>query len=80
MKLEELYENEEFPSVKTPSLAEIAKKHGVSIKKIEKQLKKGIHIEKEHTTDAAKAMEIALDHLNEMPDYYDKLERMERDE
>jgi len=31
----------------------------------------------EHTTDAMAAMEIALDHLNEMPDYYTKLADME---
>ena len=58
----------------------MAYKHGVSEKQILAQLKKGIGVEKEHTTDAATAREIALDHLNEFPDYYDRLEQAEREE
>ncbi len=41
-------------------------------------LKKGIKVEMEHTTDRAVATEIAMDHLTEDPQYYDKLEQMER--
>lgn len=41
------------------------------------QLAKGVKIELEHTRDAARAMEIAMDHLTEDPKYYDKLERIE---
>jgi hypothetical protein len=33
----------------------------------------------EHTNDVAEAVEIALDHLKEFPDYYDKLAKMESD-
>jgi len=41
------------------------------------ELKKGIEVEKEHTTIPALAKRIALDHLSEMPDYYTKLAKME---
>jgi hypothetical protein len=37
------------------------------------QLKRGIAVELEHTTDPAIAEEIAKDHLTEDPKYYDKL-------
>jgi len=37
------------------------------------QLKKGIEVEKEHTTNEEIAKKIALDHLAEHPDYYTKL-------
>lgn len=57
---------------------EIAKKHSVSIEKINKQLEKGIEVEKEHTEDEKKAERIALDHLFEIPDYYDRLAKMEK--
>ena len=56
---------------------EIASKHKVSIDKINKQLEKGIKVEKEHTNDEKKARRIALDHLFEIPDYYDRLNKME---
>lgn len=36
-------------------------------------LMQGIHIELEHTGDIMIAMEIAMDHLAEDLDYYDKL-------
>ena len=62
---------------KTSSLSDIAKKHGVDQQKLLSQLKKGIKVELEHTTDRATAKEIALDHISEFPNYYDKLERVE---
>ena len=43
----------------------------------EEELKKGIEVEKEHTTSETIARRIALDHLAEMPDYYTKLAKME---
>jgi len=42
-----------------------------------KQLAKGIKVEMEHTTDKSIAREIALDHLTEDPNYYDKLQKIE---
>lgn len=62
---------------KTPSFDEVMKKHGVSYKDLVIQLKKGIDVEKEHTGDIALAREIALDHLSEFPDYYDRLKNAE---
>lgn len=41
------------------------------------QISKGIKIEMEHTNDPKVALEITMDHLTEMPDYYDHLEDME---
>ncbi len=42
-----------------------------------RQIKKGIGVEYEHTNDEAVAQEISMDHLEEIPDYYDRLEDME---
>lgn len=61
----------------TPSFETICKKHGVSKESLQKQLNKGIKVEQEHTGDIAMAREIALDHLDEFPDYYDRLEKAE---
>jgi len=59
------------------TVEEIAEKHHVEKEVIAKQLIKGIEVEFEHTHDRDKAKEIAMDHLVEMYDYYDKLEKME---
>jgi hypothetical protein len=63
-------------SHKTPE--QIAKKHGVKVSSIEKQLKIGIPIEHEHTKDKDLATDIALQHLGEFPDYYTRLKKMEK--
>ena len=59
--------------VKIQSVEQVAKKHGVSVEKIEKELKMGIKVEMEHTDDPDEAKNIALQHLAEVPDYYTKL-------
>lgn len=41
------------------------------------QLIMGIKVEQEHTTDKYTALEISMDHLEEIPDYYSRLEEME---
>lgn len=43
------------------------------------QLVKGLEVELEHTNKPDLAMEIAMDHLEEIPDYYDHLEEMEEE-
>jgi hypothetical protein len=43
------------------------------------QLEKGIKIEHEHTNDSYLAKIIAKAHLAEIPDYYDRLEKMEKE-
>lgn len=40
-------------------------------------LQKGLQVELEHTKDHALAQEIAMDHLTEDPDYYNKLDELE---
>lgn len=55
----------------------IAKKHRLDISVIENQLKIGIPIEHEHTKDKMLATKIALQHLEEIPDYYTRLKKME---
>lgn len=62
------------------SVEDVAKEHNVDVSKIKEQVKKGIEVEKEHTQDENEARKIALDHLVEMPDYYDKLNKMENEE
>lgn len=61
------------------SIPQIAKKHNVTIATILTQIEKGIPVEREHTTSDQLALEIVLDHLTEMPDYYTRLKKMERD-
>lgn len=61
------------------TIEDIAEIHGVSIDQISEQLDKGIQVEYEHTSDEEIAKRIALDHLFEIPDYYDRLEIMEED-
>lgn len=78
MKLTDLHE-EELPTVETPTVGEIAEKFGYPMSSIMDQLRKGINVEYEHTKNARIAREIALDHLWEMPDYYDRLEAMEKE-
>lgn len=44
---------------------------------INKALEKGMKIEREHTKISGVAKEIALYHLGERPDYYDRLKKAE---
>jgi hypothetical protein len=44
-----------------------------------KQLKRGIEVEKEHTTNPKISKEIAKDHLSELSDYYTRLDKMEKE-
>jgi hypothetical protein len=61
-----------------PAVAQIAKKHGVSTEEIVAQVKKGYKVESEHTNDIDMAIDIALQHVNEFPNYYDELDKMEK--
>ncbi len=60
---------------KTPE--ELADLHGVPVEDIQRELLKGIRVEKEHTSKDEVAREIALDHLAEDPQYYTKLKKVE---
>ena len=69
------------------SLVKIAKKHDAKgyyhiedmVRFIKKELQKGINVELEHTNDKEMAREIAMDHLWEDPNYYLKLDKMEKE-
>jgi len=59
------------------TVEQIAKKHRLSVSFIQKQLDMGEPIEHEHTKDHTLAMDITLQHLDEIPDYYTRLKKME---
>lgn len=63
----------------TPTLDGLSKKYNISVDELQKELDKGIKVELEHTNDRKVAKEIALDHLAEKPDYYEKLEQCVED-
>jgi hypothetical protein len=56
---------------------EIAQKHGVSLDIIKNQLEMGIKVELEHTSNRKDARITALQHLDEVPNYYSKLKKVE---
>ena len=59
------------------TVEQIAKKHRMDVSDIQKQLDMGAPIEHEHTKNQKLAVEIALQHLDEFPDYYTRLKKME---
>jgi hypothetical protein len=61
------------------TVEQIAKKHRLDVSFIQKQLDMGEPIEHEHTKDHDLARDIALQHLDEIPDYYTRLKKMESD-
>ena len=69
--------NPKGPKKPHKSIGEIAKKHNTSVEHIKKQLKIGIKIESEHTSSESEARGIALQHLEERPNYYSELKKME---
>ena len=62
------------------SLLNIAKKHDVKDSELRSELKKGIKVEQEHTSNIKSATRIALDHLFEDPKYYTKLAKIKLEE
>ena len=67
--------NEQLKPYKT--VEEIAKKHRLEVSFIQHQLDMGAPIEHEHTKNQKLAIKIALQHLDEIPDYYTRLKKME---
>lgn len=78
MRLNEVFDNE--LDVITPTPEQLAGHHNVPLEDILDQLEKGIKVEFEHTSDEELSREIALDHLLELPDYYDRLADMENNQ
>jgi hypothetical protein len=56
------------------SVQDLADKHSVDVKDIQKELEIGIEIEMEHTDSPIEAKEVVMDHLHEFPDYYSNKE------
>ena len=52
---------------------QLAKKYGIGIDVVKRELSRGIKIEHEHTKNKLVAEKIALDHINEDLNYYKKL-------
>ena len=69
--------NEQLKPYKT--VEQIAKKHRMDVSDIQKKLDMGAPIEHEHTNNQKLSIEIALQHLDEIPDYYTRLKKMEAD-
>ena len=61
------------------TVEQIARKHRLDVSFVKRQLEMGIPIEHEHTKDKDLATDIALQHLDEIPDYYTRLKKMEAD-
>ena len=59
-----------------PKIDSILKKHNLTSKELQSLLKKGTKVEKEHTSDPVVAMKIALDHIDENPEYYNILAKV----
>lgn len=59
------------------TIEDIAMKHSQFVGTMKNALEKGVKVEREHTNNHDFAQEIAMDHLWEDGDYYDKLEKME---
>jgi hypothetical protein len=77
-KIADKVKEEEVELKPVPSLEDSAKKHNVDIEVLKKQLEKGIQVEKEHTKDEKTAEKIALAHLDERPDYYVQIDKLEK--
>ena len=60
------------------TLNQLAKKHDIKKTTLQKQLKRGVKVEKEHVKNPESRKEIAMDHIAEDPKYYDKLEKIEK--
>jgi hypothetical protein len=57
---------------------ELAKKHNLPLETIMKQVEIGTKVEGEHTTSKSGARITALQHIDEFPDYYTRLKKVEK--
>ncbi len=78
---ENITESDEVKGGKADDLtaADIAKKFKVSLLMVKKQIEMGKKVELEHTKNSKLAKDIAMDHLAEIPDYYSRLKKMEKE-
>lgn len=61
------------------SLEDLAKHHKTDVEDIIGKMEQGVNVEMEHTSEMLVAFEIAMDHIYEDLDYYDKLKKIEGD-
>lgn len=61
------------------SILSEGKSKGKDLKVDSEQLEMGIKVEMEHTTCPVISRKIAMDHLAEIPDYYTRLDKMEKE-
>lgn len=61
------------------TVEELAAHHKTLVKKIYDEIEIGKKVEMEHTDDPDEALEVTMDHLWEVPDYYTRLTKMERE-
>jgi pyrimidine deaminase RibD-like protein len=73
LSIEGMYAENSKLNKPTPTIEQLVIKYKVPKQDILIQLDKGIKVELEHTKDRSIAREIALDHINEDPHYYNKL-------
>tara|TARA_B110000858_G_scaffold53323_2_gene61946 strand:+ start:660 stop:2144 length:1485 start_codon:yes stop_codon:yes gene_type:complete len=59
-------------------IMDVAKIHGMSVDELYNEFSDGVKHEMEHTSEMMVAIEIALDHLYEDPEYYTKLSKIEK--
>ena len=59
-------------------IMDVAKMHGMSVDELYNEFSDGVKHEMEHTSEMMVAIEIALDHLYEDPEYYTKLSKIEK--
>ena len=76
LTIETMYQQPVKLDKPTPTMHDVMKKHKISLEHVMDQLLQGIQIESEHTSDEKTAREIALDHLNENPNYYTELAKV----
>jgi hypothetical protein len=74
-------QKDEIPGglAKDKTTKDLANKYNVELSKIKEELTKGIKVEMEHTSDIRYAAEIAMDHLWEDLNYYEKLATIENE-
>lgn len=61
------------------SLEDLANHHDTDIETIIEKMEEGVNVEMEHTSEMLVAFEIAMDHIYEDLNYYDKLKKIEGD-
>ena len=68
----------QFLNKPVSSVEKLSKKFDRPEDEINKTVDKGTEVEKEHTNKTSVAKQIAMKHVGEDPDYYKKLEKVEK--